>query len=281
MKSINSIKTGVANKVKSLKTFNYNINLGQLILGLVVLFILVFGAWKLHSNKVNKLEAKYEAEVKLKNALVDTVHVYQNKQKEWVTEKLTIQSTIKNLEKSNTQLTQDQKQLIATVKELNRNNTVIVAALVKMQVKIDSLLLDGNVTVDTTKKEISFKDEYVLDKKVMKYDFTIGKVLPATIGVKPTLLITSLEFPNTQKVNFFWKDNKKEGYPVSFSVANSNDFFKTVNIESYAIPELIKDQIKPNGWQKIGSFFTKTGGKLVYIGIGAGIGVGGYILLTK
>jgi hypothetical protein len=243
--------------------------------------ILGIGAWKLHSNKIDKLETKLATEIKLKNALVDTVHTYQNKQKEWVTEKLTIQSTIKNLEKSNTQLTQDQKQLIATVKELNKNNTVIVAALVKMQVKIDSLLLDGNVTVDTTKKQVSFKDEYVLDKKIMKYDFTIGKVVPATIGVKPTLFITSLEFPNTQTVDFFWKDNKKEGYPVSFSVANSNDFFKTVNIESYAIPEINKEQIKPTGWQKFTGFFKKTGDKLVYIGVGVGIGIATYAVFLK
>jgi len=259
----------------------YAISLPAIIITGVIMIVLLLGGWKLYSNKVDKLENKIEAEVKLRNALADTITTYQNKEKEWVSEKLTIQGTLKDLEKTNVKLTQDQKYLIGKVNELNKDNTVIAAALIKMQLRVDSLLLAGGVTVDTTKKTVGFIGKYANGEKKMNYNFTIGKVLPAYMNEKPTLTINLLEFPNTQTVDFHWKNNKKEGYPVAFSVSNSNDFYKTVSIDSYVIPEINKEVIKPTGWKKIGAFFKKSGDKFLYVGIGAGIGVAGYIILTK
>lgn len=287
MKTPTEIKNNVEAKVTDVKTklksFNYNINITQLILGVLILLVLGIGGWKLHNNKVNKVEKELATEIKLRNALVDTVHTFQNKEKEWVTEKLTIQEDIKNLQKMNGQLSADQRELISRVKELNKTNTVIAAALIRTQLRVDSLLLaDGNVTVDTNKKTIEFTGKYVNEKKVMNYGFTLGKVLPAYMKEKPTLKIDLLEFPNTQTVDFHWKnDSKKEGYPVAFSVSNTNDFYKTVNIESYAIKAIDKEVIAPNGWQKIGSFFKKTGNKFVYIGIGVGVGIATYAIFLK
>jgi hypothetical protein len=278
MKILDNLKTGI---VKA-KTSNYNINLTQLILGVLILAVLGIGAWKLHSNKVDNLEGKLATEIKLKNALIDTISVYQNKRNEWVVEKLTIQESIKNLEKMNGQLSSAQNELIARVKELNKSNTVIAAALIQTQLKVDSLLLaNGSVTVDTNKKTIEFTGKYVEGNKKMNYGFTLGKVLPAYMDVKPTLKIDLLEFPNTQTVDFHWKNNKQEGYPIAFSVSNSNDFYKTVNIESYAIKAIDKEVIDPNGWQKIGAFFKKTGNKFVYIGIGVGVGIATYAIFLK
>ena len=146
---------------------------------------------------------------------------------------------------------------------------------------MDSLLLKGQVTIDTAHKKITFFDKYVDGKKTMNYNFTVGNVIPSPTNAKPTLLIGLLEFPNSQLVEFHWKNNKKEGYPIAFSVSNSNDFFRTVNVDSYIIPEINKEKIKPTGWQKFGSFFSKTGNRLIFVGIGGVIGVSGYMFLTK
>jgi hypothetical protein len=89
-------------------------------------------------------------------------------------------------------------------------------------------------------------------------------------------IFDSFNLPNKQEISFQWGKEPKEGYPVSFSVSNSNKYFKVANIESYAIPEIKKTELKPNFWNKLGTTFTKGGNSIVYIGIGAGI-----VLLLK
>lgn len=269
-----------------------NLNLGVVILIGLALVILIGGGFTLHSKKVNKLQNELLAETKLKNALTDTITVYQNKEKEWVSEKLTIQASLKDLEKENTTLTQTQENLLKRIKnveseknKLKEEKQVIAAALIESKILVDSLLHQGQTVVDTTTKQVTFTDKYektVNDVKyTMNYDFIVGNVLPADSLLKPSLMINSLYFPNEQFVNFNWKNNKKEGYPISFSVSNSNGFYKTVNIESYAIPNLDKELINPTGWQKFKGFFTENGNKLIYIGIGGVAGVGTYMFLTK
>jgi hypothetical protein len=261
--------------------FNVNLNLSTIILIGAITFLLFGGGIKLYQNKVDNLKDKLETEIKLKDALLDSVKHYQNKENEWVSEKLTIQETIKNLEKMNGQLTDSQRELLRRVVEANKKNAIITAALIQSQVVIDSLKHQGQTTIDTTKKTINFKDNYRVDKKEFSYSFTIGKVLPAYMNEKPTLRIDSLYFPNKQFISFQWKKAKGKNYPISFSISNSNDFFKTVNIDSYAIPALDKDKIDPTGWQKFGNFFKKNGQTLMYIGIGGAVGVGTYIIMTK
>jgi hypothetical protein len=261
--------------------FNVNLNLSTIILIGVIAFLLFGGSIKLYQNKVDNLKDKLETEIKLKDALMDSIRYHKNKYNELVAEKLTIQETIKNLEKINGQLTASQKELMRRVIELNDKNAVIAAALVQNQIIIDSLIHQGQTTIDTTKKTINFNDNYKEGKKEFSYSFTIGKVLPAYMNEKPTLRIDSLYFPNKQFISFQWKKVKGKNYPISFSVSNSNDFFKTVNLDSYAIPALKKDEIDPNKWQKIGNFFRKNGQTLMYIGIGGAVGVGTYIIMTK
>ena len=87
--------------------------------------------------------------------------------------------------------------------------------------------------------------------------------------IKPELVFKNLQFNNTQIIDFHWKDNKKEGYPIAFSVSNSNPYFEVVNIESYAIPEL-KREIKPTFWKRIGSGANEYGKPLLFFGIGVG-----------
>lgn len=263
------------------KKLNININITTLILIAIVLFVLLFGGWKYFNGKINNLNKDLETEVKLKNALIDNVNYYKNKEGEWTAEKLTIQESIKNLEKMNSQLTATQKELLSRVKEINDKNEVIAAALLETQVKIDSLLLKGKTVVDSVNKTIKFVDNYKQDNYEMNYSFTVKNVIPAFNLIKPTLTIDSLKFPNKQLIDFHWKDNKKEGYPVTFSVSNSNDFFKTVNIESYSIPEISKEALKPNFWQKIDNFLGRTGNNLVYFGVGGAVGAATILYLKK
>jgi len=106
-------------------------------------------------------------------------------------------------------------------------------------------------------------------------------VLPAHLDTKPTLTFNSIQLPNKQFVDFYWKDNKKKGYPVTFSVSNSNPYFKVVNLESYIIPNVDKKYLDPNGWQKIGNFIFKNGKTILYVSVGAAAGAGAVYLLTR
>lgn len=268
------------------------INLGTLIIAGVLIFILIGGGLKLHSNKVDKLEDKISAEVKLRNALIDSVETYRNKQNELVSEKLTIQASLDDLKKDNIKLTESQKELLNRVQDveneknkLKKEKEVIAAALIETKLIVDSLKHEGQTVVDTTGKEITFSDTYdkTFDNINYKLDYKliVGNVLPANPLIDPTLLIDSLYFPNKQYVDFHWNKDKRNNYPISFSVSNSNGFYQTANIDSYAIPNLDKELVSPTGWQKFTNFFKVNGQKVIYISVGGVLGVGTYIILTK
>ncbi len=236
----------------------------------IIFALIIYGEFK----NTNRWKDKYEVEVKLKNALIDSVTYYQNAHKEWVAEKLTIQESTKNLEKIFGQLSDTQKELILRVREVERTNKIINAALIETKVLVEKLLADSTKTVvDTTKKIIEFSDYSKIGNKEVSYKFTIGKVLPAFSDIKPTLMIDSLYFPNKTFIEFHWEKNRKAEYPISFSLSNSNDYFKTVNVESYAIPE-----IKYNG-SKFKQWLTKNSNALKYIGIGAGGATGLWLMM--
>ena len=253
----------------------------------LVILLLLGGGTIIHfkNKKIADLKNEVKTEVKLRDALLDTINVYKNKRNELVAEKLTIQETIKKLEKIYGQLSDNQKELIQRVKELNKQNTIIAAALIETNGKIDSLLIkdkeNGNlVIIDTTKKKVNFNNLASKDTNFV-FDIDVNNILPAFLDKKPTLLFKSLELPNKQFVEFHWKNDKKKGYPIAFSVSNSNKYIKTVGIDSYAIPPLDKLVLNPSGWDKFGNFMIKNGRTVMYIGIGAGVGAGAYWLLTK
>jgi hypothetical protein len=260
-----------------LKFWNFLKQKSNLLILIVILLILGLGiAVYFQHKQIIKLKNENEIQIHLKDALLDTMVIYQNKEKEWVAEKLTIQETTKNLEKMNGQLTDNQKELLARVEEIQKKNDIIAAALINTNVKVDSLLDAGKHTVvDTLKKTVNFSDSSHVGNKVILYNLTVGNILPAHIDVKPTLMINSLLFPNKQFVEFHWKDSKKQGYPVSFSISNSNDYFKTVNLDSYAIPGLVQPPSKIMAW------LSKNGKTVIYIGAGIIVGGGAVYFLTK
>lgn len=258
-----------------------NLNLFTIILIGVIIFLFVFGGFKFYNNTVDDYKTKVKNEIKLRKALTDSVEYYQNEKKEWVTEKLTIQTTIKNLELISGELTENQKELLDRIKETNKKYDIITAALVQTQIKIDSLIHGGETVVDTNSGKIVFSDYLVDNKKEIKYKLTVGNVKPFDITKTPTLLFDSLYFPNKQFIEFYWADNKKEGYPISFSITNSNDFFKSTNVDSYAIPKLDKQEIDPNFGKRLKNFFKKSGDKVIWTTIGVGVGTGLVLFLTK
>lgn len=259
--------------MKKITEIKLNINLTTILLILIILGLGVFGGIRLYQNKITNINDKYESQVKLTNALNDRLQYHQNKEEEWVAEKLTIQTSLKNLEALNGKLTESQQELVRRIKGVEKNNTVIAAALIQANVKLDSLLHDGDVLIDTTNKNITFSDTYKKDKKEVQYNLTVGNVLPYPITATPTLSLNSLYFPNTQYIEFHWKNDKKKGYPIAFSVTNSNEYFNVTNIESYAIENLHKEFVDPNSWQKFVMWLDRNGNKLTWFGIGGAVGV--------
>lgn len=68
---------------------------------------------------------------------------------------------------------------------------------------------------------------------------------------------------------------------MTFTVSNSNDFFQTGQIDSYAIPNINKDEIDPNFGKKISNFIDASGNRLVWGGVGVLVGATAILLLTK
>jgi len=234
---------------------------------IVLLIMLGFGAYQYFNNN-SKWSNKYDLQVNLTKAVTDTLHQTTDALGRVTSEKLTLQASNKDLKDKVGVLTENQKELLAEVKAANKKNDIITAALIKERVKVDSLGALLATKIDTTNNTISFNDS----TKDVKYNMTVTNVKQAEPEKPTNLLINDLEFPNSKFVKFNWGD-KKEGYPISFSVTNSNHYFQTQNIDSYAIPELQKQEVKPTGWKKIGNFFKKAGKDILIFGSGVATGL--------
>jgi predicted RND superfamily exporter protein len=244
---------------------------------LVALLLIVGGGiFRIQNNRIKEWKGKHESEVKLKNALVDTVRTYQNKEGQWVAEKLTIQAELKDLTNDKVVLTAEQKRLIDKVNAANKENEVIAAALVRADFVIDSLINDSAV-VDTTNKTIEFIE---VNNPDIQYKFKAFGVLPYPPDTKPTLLIKNLTLPNEAFIKFQWDKEKRANFPITFSITNSNQYVKVTDMNSYAIPELDKVVINPTGWQKVGQWFKKNGKVVGYVAGGVAVGAAGtYVIM--
>ena len=233
----------------------------KMLMTLVAVIILILCAIIYYQrNRIDSLKEDKENTSQVLDALQDTVKIYQNKEQEWVAEKLTIQTSMKELEKINGLLNETQKEMFERMKKIEDGNKVIAAAVIKTNVKLDSLIAGGEVAIDTTEKTITFSDS----TKNIQYDIRANNVLPAYPDVKPTLMFQKFSLPNSQFIEFHYKDDKKKNYPISFSVTNTNDYFKTINVESYAIPGI---EYK-TGWDKFGNWMKQNAKPLIYIGVG-------------
>lgn len=236
---------------------------------ILVLTLLLLGGSAYHFWQIEKHNDQHLLDKNLQTALTDTLKSYQNKEKEWVHEKLTLQTDIKDLKDEKIILTKNQQELIRRIEQISKDNTVISAALIEMGLKLDGLINNKPVVENDSTIQFSTNTDSI------KYEIAINNVKPS--GTKlPSLEFRKFEMPNTQFIEFHWKDNKKEGYPVSFSVTNSNPYYKVYDINSYAIKELTRENVKPTFWMKLGNLSKSTGGKIVIFG--AGVLVGGLVL---
>lgn len=235
---------------------------------IIVLAVIVGGGYFFHNDRTNKLKDDITEGVKLRDALTSEVNFYYAKDSILVAQKKTLQASISTLENKNLTLTDSQKKLINKVKSLDKKNNVITAALIQTKAELNDIK-NHYAVIDTAKSTLAFKDSTDL----FKYDLLIGNVLPNYRLGNPYLQIYSISMPNEQFVNFQWDGDKRADYPISFSVTNSNKNFKTYNIDSYAIPELHKEEIIPTRWQKIWGWTKKNSGSVVTFGLGVGVGV--------
>jgi hypothetical protein len=249
----------------NLITRKVNINLTTLVIIGVLFLVIIGGGSMYYKNRIDGLKADVENQIKLKNALVDTVKFYVNARDELVAEKLTLQGTLKEVKNENNKLSENQRELFKRIDAIEKNGQVIEAALAKTNIKLDSIK-STNYKIDTTKNSVQFIDSLV-NKKTndidVKYDIEIRNVKPLVGGVFPVLYINNLEMKNKQFIEFHWKDEKKIGYPVSFSMSNSNPYFKTSDIDSYIIPEVVQDELRPKFFKRVALFFKKTGKVIV------------------
>jgi hypothetical protein len=238
-----------------------NILIGVLIFLILIMSFLYNGRLEKHETEVAKTEMLLEAITdKMDSAIVENGKLKYTKK--------TLQADIKDLRSLEESLTQEQKALLTKVEKANKDKKIIAAALIKTKAELEAIKGKTNFKNDTTLVLSMASDS-------LSYEIEVTGV--ALAGDSAQHEIVKLTIPNEMYIDFKW-GSKKEGYPVSLSVTNSSPFMKTSNIESYIIPEISKEEIKPNGFQKIGKFITNNKTPFT-IGFGAGIAT--MLILTK
>jgi len=238
---------------------------------LIVVFLLILGiGYYVTSTHISNIENKYLTEIKLNNALKDEMKTYVDEKERVTNEKLTIQAELKDLKDKHEELSENQKKLLDEITNVKRDKELISAAYIKMQIELDNLKKEGIFINDST---VVF-EENSSDLKYKISVFNVYKVKEYN-GV-PTLSIEHFQIPNEQFISFQWDKSKRDGYPISFTVKNSSPYIKVYDIDSYSIPELQKEYLKPTFWNKTGNFFKGTGGRLLIFG--GGVLVGGKLM---
>lgn len=230
-----------------------------------VLIIVLLGVMYFVVQRNNKLSNDLQSETKLRLALIDTIGTYRNQRNELVSEKRTLQFALNDKEFKNKELVQRIKETEEKNATLEKRVSVFAAALVESEVKIDNLQ-KSIAKVSVADSSVTFTSK---NPKELLYKLKVKPILTFK-DIEPELTFEEFSIPNKQFIEFHWRNNPKEGYPISFSVTNTNPYFKTVNIESYAIPEISKPEVDPTFWQKLGKKIKSGGDKLIYIGIGVG-----------
>lgn len=259
-----------------MKNFKIELNLSHII-AIILIIIIVFGVGiSLYSKQISKKNTQIENEIKFRNALTDQIKQYQNKENEWVSEKLTLQTTLDNLSKSYENLNDLQKDLLKRLKNVEKGQTTIAAGLIDLVVIVDSLGHTGSTDVDELHNTIQFTSI----GENLEYDFKIGNVKKSSEILNPTLNINQLRIPNKQEVHFYWENDRKEGYPVSFKITNTNPYINVVGMESYVIP-MNKTDVSPTNWDKFKTWNKKNKNIIIGGTVGTLVGVGLILLIVK
>lgn len=256
---------------------NFNIGLKWVVILGIIIMVFFSGGFGLLSHKLNKTHDQLLQQKNLTEALRDSINTTINKYGEVVSEKRTLQADLKTLTKQNLNLSSNQRELIDRIKNIQKDNEVISAALIKTEAKLDSALY-ANAKVDVNERDSSILFTETNDS--ISFRLRVNKALPVSPLVKPTLMFEDLTIPNKQFIEFHWENDKRyEQKPVSFSVSNSNPIFETYDLDSYTIPEINKEAIKPTGWEKMKFFMKDRKSELIIGAITGGIGI--YIGATQ
>ena len=222
---------------------------------LITIFILILGfGIKFHFTSIINIEKQYQQVLKFQEALHDSLRSYQTQSGLLIAEKRSLQLDLKNLEHKNEELNKHQKQLVKNINRLNQDRKgekeIFAAAQISYKKLIDSL----HIQMASLKKSLHFEST----NPNFQFDIKIAGV-QALKNQTPQLQIQSLDFPNTQTISFNFDKNQRKDYPVSFSVLNTNPYFKTNNIESYVIPGIQKKIVNPTSQQKFNQWFKRNG----------------------
>ncbi|MAD96483.1 MAG: hypothetical protein CMB99_04065 [Flavobacteriaceae bacterium] len=227
------------------------------ILFLIFILILGFGI-KFHFGSLSNQEKKYQQALKLQEALQDSLRSYRTESGVLISEKRSLQINLKELKGINEKLNTHQQQLVKNIQKLQKERKnekeVFAAAQINYKKLIDSL----HIQMASLKKNLHFEST----NPNFQFDIEIVGVRPLE-NQTPKLNIQSLDFPNTQTITFNFDKNHRKDYPISFSVMNSNPYFKTNNIESYVIPGIQKEVVNPNAQQKFRNWFQRNGNRLL------------------
>lgn len=248
-----------------------NINLKTIIIVVVILLVIFGGGFGWLGKRLDLANDQLSQQIHLTEALQADIAYTKNKLDEEVATKKSLQTDIRTLNDQNLNLTKNQEELLWRVKSVQKDNDLISAALVETQATLDSIRFENTkVTVSKIDTSITFAE----NNDSISFDITIGKAQPASPLVMPTLTFNSLMIPNKQFIEFHWDDNKEyKQKPISFSISNSNPLMTTINVDSYIIPEVNKNALKPTGWQKVGGFFKNRKVELIVGSIGMAIGI--------
>lgn len=245
-----------------------NINkLNIILIGIIILITSISYTIITHQNKKkNLLEDKLLSNNNLISALTDTLSIVVGENGELLKEKKVMQTNIKELEGTNIVLTKNQKKLVDRVNSLQKKYNVISTTLIETELELKNIKNSIGV-VDTVKNSVVFSEI----SKEMEYSVRVKNIRPYK-NLIPELIFDEFKVYDTISLDFIWGD-KKEGYPVSVMIGNSNKYVDTVGVDSYMIPN-IKPENKKGFWRRTGSWLKGKKNMLIGFTIGIGLGVG-------
>lgn len=225
-----------------------------LILIIIILAVFFYIEKLEHSHAKEKIVERN----KFLAVLNDSLHIIKTKNGDLEYSKKSLQNNIKFLQENINTLSDNQKTL---VNEIKNNKNIISAMQTKMEIALSNISNTHSTFVNDT--TIRFSDSTAF----LSYNIEISGIKASS---NPDLTIKTLELPNKQTITFEW-DNEKT-HPVKGTVTNTNPYIKINELDSFIIPEIEKEKIKPTTWQKFKTLTNKTTSKLALVGIGAAIG---------
>jgi hypothetical protein len=236
--------------------------LRPVLLGLLALLLTGASLLWQHQHYQQRLARAREQQL-LQAALLSRMGAWQTADGHWHYEKKTIQASPAEVLRQ-PGLTPLQRRVVTVAR---RQPRVITAAVL-----IQRVTPDQPVVVPVASRADSTV-VFAVRTDTMRVVARVSGVAP---GPRPELRLDSLELRNEQTIVFQWGE-KKEGYPISLRVENSNPYFQQTAMESYAIPQLQKDEIKPTlgvRLRKNGGVLLKVGGPALLLGTGLGLWLG-------